>query len=81
MSKVANDRLLKLPIPLIMGLPGFRSKYWLYHEETGDYQLRHQWDAVADARRHADSFAMKFMTGRSLRGSVSFGIQEGAAER
>jgi hypothetical protein len=81
MSKAANDRFLNLPIPLFMGLPGFRSKYWLYDEETGDYQGRYQWDTVALAERYADSFAMKFMTWRSLPGSVSFEIQEGAAER
>jgi hypothetical protein len=64
-----------------MGLPGFRSTYWLSDEETGDYQLRHQWDTVADTRRYADSFAMKSMTGWSLPGSVSFEIREGAVER
>jgi hypothetical protein len=81
MSKAANDRFLNLSILFVMGLPGFRSKYWLYDEETGDQQLCYQWDAVADARRYADSFAIKFMTWRSLPGSIYFEIQEGAAER
>lgn len=80
MSRVANDRFLNLPIPFLMGLPGFRSKYWLYDEETGDYQGRYQWDSVADAERYADSLAVKFMTWRSLPESVSFRIEARSAE-
>jgi len=75
MSKAANERFLNLPIPFFMGLPGFRSKYWLYDEETGDFQGRYQWDTVADAERYTNSLAVRFMTWRSVPGSVSFEIQ------
>jgi hypothetical protein len=78
MSPAANRLFLHLPVPLLMGLPGFRSKLWLYDEETGDFQGRYEWDTIADAQRYAHSFAVKFMTWRSLPGSVSYSVTANA---
>jgi hypothetical protein len=70
MSVAANLRFSALPMLFILGLPGFRSKIWLVNRATGDFQGIYEWDSRADAERYAGSFAMRFMTGRSLPGSV-----------
>jgi hypothetical protein len=74
MSFAANKRFSLLPIPFFTGLPGFRSKLWLYNEITGDNQGYYEWDTIADAENYRDSFAAKFMARRSTPGSVNFTI-------
>lgn len=66
-----------LPMWAIMGLPGFRSKLWGYIRETGDFQGIYEWQTTADAEAYAQSAAMRFMTRRSVPGSVSFRILPG----
>lgn len=68
-----------LTIPFFAGLPGFRHKLWLINETTGDFHGIYRWDTVADAERYADSFAMRFMAGRSVPGSAAHSIEEGIA--
>ena len=74
MSAKQNKLFLLLPIPLFVGLPGFRSKLWMLNETNGDFQGVYEWDTVQDAEKYAVSFAMKFMTMRSVPGSVSYEI-------
>jgi hypothetical protein len=63
-----------LPIPFFIGLPGFRSKLWLVNPENGDFSGYYEWDSVADAENYGRSFAMQFMSKRSVAGSVSFKV-------
>ena len=63
MSARANMLFSWLPVPFITGLPGLRSKLWLYEPAS-----------VEDAERYSRSFAAAFMTRRSLPGSVSFRV-------
>jgi hypothetical protein len=63
-----------LPIPFFSGLPGFRSKLWLMDPESGDFMGQYEWDSVEDAENYNRSFAMRFMTRRSVPGSVRFEI-------
>ena len=74
MNPRVNIRFSLLPIPFFVGLPGFRSKIWLFCEETGDFQGIYEWDTIEDARNYQNSFAGRFMTKRSVPGSVSFQI-------
>jgi hypothetical protein len=69
-----NKRLSIIPIPLIAGLPGFRSKYWMLHEPSGGFQGLYEWDSVQDAENYEKSFAIKLMTKRAVPGSVNFEI-------
>ncbi len=71
MSPRMNILFSWLPIPLIVGLPGFRSKLWLLDETTGDFAGYYEWDTVQDAENYQHSFAAWFMTGRSRPESVS----------
>lgn len=62
-------------IPFFVGLVGFRSKIWLLDETSGDWMGIYEWQTVEDARSYSKSFAMRFMTNRSVEGSVSFEIE------
>ena len=70
MSPEKNKLFSLLPIPFFVGLPGFRSKLWTLNEANGDFQGIYEWDTVRDAQNYANSFAMWFMTKRSVPGSV-----------
>ena len=74
MSPEQNKLFSLLPIPFFIGLPGFRSKLWMLSESSDDCQGIYEWDTVQDAETYASSFAMKFMTLRSIPGSVSYEI-------
>ena len=74
MSPKQNKLFSLLPIPFFVGLPGFRSKLWMLNEASGDCQGIYEWDTVEDVKNYASSFAMKFMTIRSVPGSVSYKI-------
>ncbi len=75
MSARSNKTFSLLPIPFFVGLPGFRSKLWMLDKNSGDFQGNYEWDTIQDAENYARSFAMKFMTHRSLPGSLSFQIK------
>lgn len=74
MTPKQNEIFSLLPIPFITGLPGFRSKLWMVDRKTGECQGVYEWDTIEDAQRYADSFAMRFMSGRAAPGSVWYRI-------
>jgi hypothetical protein len=66
-----NIRFSLLPMLPLLGMPGFREKYWCVDKETGMCQGIYAWQTVAHAETYANSVALRFMTSRSLPGSVS----------
>jgi hypothetical protein len=76
MSIRANIRFSRLPLLVFPGFRGFRSKYWCVDDATGACEGVYEWQSRADAEAYADSIAMRFMTSRSLPGSVSWRILE-----
>lgn len=74
MSPGRNKIFSRFTIPFFSGLPGFRSKLWLLDAETGDNMGIYEWDTPEDAAFYAQSFAMRFMTRRSVPGSAKFEI-------
>jgi hypothetical protein len=71
MSPAVNEWFSWLPIPFFAGLPGFRRKLWLLDPASGDFSGYYEWQTIEDADIYAHSFAMRFMTNRSIPGSVS----------
>jgi hypothetical protein len=63
-----------LPILFFIGLPGFRSKRWMVDEARGEFAGYYEWDTLADADAYSRSFAARFMTARSVPGSVCFQV-------
>jgi len=74
MSPRRNKIFSWFTIPFFAGLPGFRSKLWLLDEENSFFMGIYEWASVEDAENYSQSFAMKFMTNRSVPGSASFEI-------
>jgi len=74
MSPERNIRYSLIPMLFILGLPGFRAKFWTLNESNGDFQGIYQWDTLEDAKNYTNSFALNFMTSRSVPGSVSYEI-------
>jgi hypothetical protein len=71
MSVRQNIRFSLLPMVPLLGMRGFREKYWCVNRRTGECQGIYAWQTTADARAYAGSVALRFMTSRSLPGSVS----------
>jgi hypothetical protein len=75
MSLRQNIAFSLLPMCFILGLPGFRSKLWMYNPESGDSAGYYEWDTIEDAENYRQSQAVSFMTRRSVPGSVSFKVK------
>jgi hypothetical protein len=71
-----NIRFSLLPMVPLLGMRGFREKYWCVNEQTGQCQGLYAWQTVADAQAYSRSVALRFMTARSRHGSVSHRILE-----
>lgn len=74
MSPQRNKIFSRFTIPFFSGLPGFRTKLWLLDEQTGDNMGIYEWDTPEDAAFYSQSFAMRFMTNRSVPGTAKFEI-------
>lgn len=74
MSPRLNKIFSWLPVPFFAGMPGLRSKLWLLNPQNGDFSGYYEWDSVEDADNYGHSLAAKFMTARSVPGSVSFRV-------
>jgi hypothetical protein len=66
-----NIRFSRLPMLIFMGFHGFREKYWCVDDETGLCQGVYAWQTLEDANNYSRSIAMRFMTRRSVVGSVT----------
>lgn len=71
-----NIRFSLLPMIPLLGMRGFREKYWCVNEQTGECQGVYAWHTLADAEAYARSIALRFMTSRSLAGSISHRIHD-----
>jgi hypothetical protein len=69
-----NIKYSRKPMLIFMGFHGFRSKYWSVDDKTGECQGIYEWDTYEDVERYSKSIAVKAMTNRSEKGSVSFKV-------
>ena len=74
MSPERNKVFSLFTIPFFAGLPGFRSKLWLVDEESGGNMGIYEWQTAEDAQNYSQSFAMRFMSRRSIPGSAKYEI-------
>ena len=65
-----NQRLSLIPIPLIVGFPGFRTKIWTLNEDTGAFQGIYEWSSTEAAADYAESLAIRLMKKRAVADSV-----------
>ena len=69
-----NKRFSWIPVPFFIGLPGFRTKLWTINYKNNYFQGIYQWDSREYAEKYSRSFAYRFMSGRSVEGTVLFEI-------
>lgn len=69
-----NKRLSMIPAPFLIGMKGFREKYWTINENTGYFQGIYQWESKEKAEKYPDSFIFKLMAKRSAPGTLSYEI-------
>ena len=70
----ANKLLSMIPTPFLVGMRGFREKYWTINENTDYFQGIYQWESREMAEMYPDSFIFKLMTKRSTPGTLSYEI-------
>ena len=69
-----NKQLSMIPAPFLMGMEGFREKYWTIDEQTGYFQGIYQWASKEIAEKYPESFIFKLMTKRAAPGTLSYEI-------
>jgi hypothetical protein len=72
-----NKRLSMIPAPFLIGMKGFREKYWTIDETSGFFQGIYQWESKALAEKYISSFIFMLMTSRSAEGTLSYEILPG----
>jgi hypothetical protein len=70
-SQKANRRLSRIPIPLIVGYPGFHDKVWMANGEDGTWQGVYQWESAAAVEVYKRSFVLGVMNRRAVADSVT----------
>ena len=69
-----NIRFSWLPLPFFIGLPGFQAKVWTLNYKSNYFQGIYEWKNEEYAEKYSKSFAYRFMSSRSVPGTVSFEI-------
>jgi hypothetical protein len=69
-----NKSLSMIPTPFLIGMYGFREKYWTIDEKSGFFQGIYCWETKEFAERYPDSFIFRLMTNRSAKGTLSYEI-------
>ena len=73
-SQRCNRILSLIPIPLIVGFPGFQEKIWMVDEETGYWQGVYQWESERAIEAYQQSFVLGVMNKRAVQASISYTI-------
>jgi len=73
-SPAANRRLSLVPIPVIIGMPGFRRKIWTFCDKSGYSQGIYQFESMETAEGYVRSPVMRILERRSVPGSFSHKI-------
>lgn len=74
LSQKANRITSLIPIPLIVGFPGFRDKIWMVNEQNGYWQGVYQWESEKAVEDYQQSFVLGIMNRRSIQESLSYTI-------
>jgi len=74
LSPSVNKYLSMIPTPFLIGMKGFREKYWTIDEQSGIFQGIYQWESKESADKYPDSFVFGLMTSRSVKETLSYEI-------
>lgn len=73
-SQQTNLLASYIPIPLIVGFPGFREKIWAVNDETGYWQGMYQFESAQAVEDYRNSFVLGVMNNRAVPDSLSYAI-------
>ena len=73
-SPAVNRWLSLLPIPAIIGMPGFKQKTWTHCDETGYSQGIYRFESVETAEAYRISAVVRILERRSVPGSLNHSI-------
>ena len=73
-SQRANRLASCIPIPLIVGFPGFRDKIWAVNDTTGYWQGMYQFESPQAIEAYRNSFVLRVMNNRTIPDSLSYKI-------
>lgn len=76
-SPAANRRLSLLPVPIILGMPGFRQKTWTFCEESSYSMGIYQFESPEAAEGYRRSPVMRILEKRSVPGTMEQEIMQG----
>lgn len=76
-SHPVNRILSLLPVPAIIGMPGFRGKIWTFCRDSGYSQGIYQFESLEQAEEYCQSPVMVVLEKRSVPGSMSKEIHSG----
>lgn len=71
-NRILSLILSLIPIPLIVGFPGFQEKIWMVDEETGYWQGIYQWESESAIVAHQQSYVLRVMNKRAVSTSISY---------
>ena len=69
-----NKCLSMIPAPFLIGMTGFREKYWTIDEKSGFFQGIYQWESKDSAEKYSSSFIFRLMANRAAEGTLSYEI-------
>ena len=69
-----NKRLSIIPAPFLIGMRGFREKYWTINEENNYFQGIYQFESKKIAENYPNTFVFNLLAKRSETGTVSYEI-------
>jgi len=73
-SPAANRRLSLIPIPAIIGMPGFLGKTWTHCEKTGISQGIYRFESLETAAAYLASPVVRILERRAAPGSMGHSI-------
>lgn len=76
-SPAANRRLSLLPIPVIVGMPGFLGKTWTFCDQTGFSQGIYRFQSAEQAEAYRQSPVITVLEKRTVPGSFSWQLEPG----
>lgn len=81
MTVEQSIRFSVLPMLFLLGFCGLREKYCCVNDASGLCQGVYARQTIEDAEKYTHSIAMRFMTNRSVPGSVSFRVVDQQREK
>jgi len=75
-SPAVNRWLSLIPVPAIIGMPGFRQKTWTHCDETGCFQGIYRFEFVETAEAYRTSPVVRILEKRTAPGSMDHDILE-----